>query len=526
MTQIASLPTIQNLSAANGAANSAAQSSDAGNLDFSEVLGATETPGAVVAANSAAPAARPLPTGKSGSVTGKTLPGDPQAGAKTSATEEDKEEDTTEIDAPAGVVLVPSSVPIALGPSVLLPTLPPTGTDLAVDTPAAAGPGSTGSNGSTSLDQSLIGALARPVAQAATLVDAAQQGAQTGAQPSVATETMSVPGGSAELAAIRAALALPQATLAAIEISPDPAAGTDAVDAGAIASQGAATPILTGAAETLRLRETTLSRMAAAVPGSVETATNTPVAAAAAAPVIGQQVDTPGDRRRDLQGDPAVLALGEDASGDAPVGEGAIASATGQARQNPSAVPVLAADLIAPGAAPSGSVTVSGAASVSAAPIAEGPQDFETLVSRIAEAREAASPQVVSTTLRHGEFGTVSMQFRHEDSALQVTMASADPDFSRSVQAAVAAGQSGAAGQSFQGSSSQQQSWQGQSTWQQQPGQGQSQLASGSGGEAGQNRQTQAARTVLAGTASSPPPGAESGTDRTGAASSRGGIYA
>lgn len=75
---------------------------------------------------------------------------------------------------------------------------------------------------------------------------------------------------------------------------------------------------------------------------------------------------------------------------------------------------------------------------VQAAAPADTPQDFATLVSRLAEAREAASPHFVRTSLAHAQFGQVSLQFRTEDSGLSVTMASSDPDFTASVQAAAA----------------------------------------------------------------------------------------
>ncbi|TCM18859.1 hypothetical protein EDF56_104393 [Novosphingobium sp. PhB165] len=77
---------------------------------------------------------------------------------------------------------------------------------------------------------------------------------------------------------------------------------------------------------------------------------------------------------------------------------------------------------------------------------APAPQDFATLVSRIAEAREAAGSQVVRTAVSHTEFGSVSLQFRPESSGLTVTMASADPAFGAAVHAGVAASLAGGAG--------------------------------------------------------------------------------
>lgn len=71
------------------------------------------------------------------------------------------------------------------------------------------------------------------------------------------------------------------------------------------------------------------------------------------------------------------------------------------------------------------------------------PQDFDTLVGRLSEAREAAMPHIVRTAMHHGQFGQVSLEFRHEDGGLAVTMASSTPGFNGSVQAAVAANLAG-----------------------------------------------------------------------------------
>ncbi len=111
----------------------------------------------------------------------------------------------------------------------------------------------------------------------------------------------------------------------------------------------------------------------------------------------------------------------------------------------------------------------------------EQPHDFATLVDRLSEAREAASPQVVRTALHHADFGRVSLQFRHDDGNLSVTMANADPAFTSAVHNAVAASASGsAAGNGDQPRQEGQQGLQQQSATQQQAatsgnGQGQAQ---------------------------------------------------
>jgi len=70
---------------------------------------------------------------------------------------------------------------------------------------------------------------------------------------------------------------------------------------------------------------------------------------------------------------------------------------------------------------------------------AERPQAFDALVSRLAEARAQGPEAVVRGSLRHGEFGPVSLQFRQESGRVEVTVAGDDPGFVPAVQAAAAA---------------------------------------------------------------------------------------
>ncbi|HUD28339.1 MAG TPA: hypothetical protein VMQ93_05655 [Novosphingobium sp.] len=100
--------------------------------------------------------------------------------------------------------------------------------------------------------------------------------------------------------------------------------------------------------------------------------------------------------------------------------------------------PHVAQPVVADGPATVAASAPDGPGAVSAAPT-ETPQDFDTLVSRLAEAREAATPHVVRTAMAHGEFGRISMQLDHSDGGLSVTMASRDPEFTSAVQAAAAA---------------------------------------------------------------------------------------
>lgn len=89
---------------------------------------------------------------------------------------------------------------------------------------------------------------------------------------------------------------------------------------------------------------------------------------------------------------------------------------------------------------------------VSALPTAQphARHDFATLVDRLVEARDAAltvqTPQSVAAAVTHSEFGEVSIRFEHRGDALSVSLASADPDFTRAVQAATPAAQANTAG--------------------------------------------------------------------------------
>ena len=98
-------------------------------------------------------------------------------------------------------------------------------------------------------------------------------------------------------------------------------------------------------------------------------------------------------------------------------------------------------------------------ATQTAAPAAPG-HDFAALMDRLIAARDAAQtglPQSVQVAVNHAEFGQVSLNFQHDQRGLAVSVASADPDFARAVQAAIpaaAAAASADAGTRDNGSSS------------------------------------------------------------------------
>lgn len=66
--------------------------------------------------------------------------------------------------------------------------------------------------------------------------------------------------------------------------------------------------------------------------------------------------------------------------------------------------------------------------------------DFTAMIDRLIEARDMAGAQPIAMTLRHEDFGTVSLNFRTVEDGLTVTMASPDPEFVRAVGAAAASG--------------------------------------------------------------------------------------
>lgn len=150
--------------------------------------------------------------------------------------------------------------------------------------------------------------------------------------------------------------------------------------------------------------------------------------------------------------------------------------------------------------------------------------DFAKLVDRLVEAREAAVPHVVQTTVHHAEFGRVSLRFEQNDAGLKVAMNSVDPDFARAVQAAQPAMQSQANSDSNQNASrqdsnQQQSSANGQSQHQQAQGQSQAQAhtsergnQSGRGNPANESRQAAQAK--------------QQNGDGDDDAQDRGGIYA
>lgn len=97
------------------------------------------------------------------------------------------------------------------------------------------------------------------------------------------------------------------------------------------------------------------------------------------------------------------------------------------------------AELQAPAAAlavPAGSSAAAAQPAITPA-AAQGPQDFAQLIDRLVAARDAAQPHSVTVAVNHADFGAVELRFHKDGAGLSVALASADPDFTRAVQAAM-----------------------------------------------------------------------------------------
>lgn len=86
-----------------------------------------------------------------------------------------------------------------------------------------------------------------------------------------------------------------------------------------------------------------------------------------------------------------------------------------------------------PATAPAPSLTL---VAPQAPALAEVPADFAQIVDRLVAAREAVAPAEVRVTIDHAQFGKVSLGFTPDASGMNVTLAAADPEFARAVEAA------------------------------------------------------------------------------------------
>lgn len=409
-----------------------------------------------------------LPAGKDGKPDGKNLPAGDLAVAGDLETTNDAPDDATSDQA---------DVPIAAAISVLPLIVPPLpGTDNPVDLrpiefrpveSRAAGPGSAPLR-PASLPQPAAASVARgpasagvapaqvPQLQLSPIVTAdARPHAESpaGHDPSlgvaaIVTAKAATAVQPADTASVSDAPAPPpRASANVVKATPSPAALTNAAPISAIANRADATD---GARSASRPAPAALinaapvsavaNRAGATDGGATTTPRPAPIALANAAPVpaVADRVEaTSGRALAASRGEPAPAAGSDQQAGvdlALETGDTPIRTTTQPAIHIPNAS-VLATSRPLEAASVA---TILPAAS-------EQPHDFATLVDRLSEAREASSPQVVRTALQHAEFGRVSLQFRHDDANLSVTMANADPAFTSAVQSAVAASLAGSA---------------------------------------------------------------------------------
>lgn len=129
----------------------------------------------------------------------------------------------------------------------------------------------------------------------------------------------------------------------------------------------------------------------------------------------------PAEARR--EGEPALVAA-------PPVGHAEPASETAPTTAAPrTAQPFAMLSPVLPAQAP---LTLS----AMPASAVQGPTDFAQIVDRLVAAREAVAPAEVRVTLDHVQFGKVSVGFTPDASGMSVTLAAADPEFARAVEAA------------------------------------------------------------------------------------------
>lgn len=471
-----------------------------------------------------------LPDGKTGKVAGKTLPVADLAAADVAGSGLAAIGDLETNEAPDEAISDQADVPIAAALPVLpllVPPLPGTGTPAEF---RAAGPDTAPARAAVLpgvLPEQARPAAAKPVALLAEATVAKPSAPPAGMPPAaqfvVEMATVRTAPSEAAPADLGGARLAPVFTTAVAAQTEDNARE---VVATRIAAQTmtvkSVVPTAAPAAETPVYEQPAAVQ---ATLGGTPAATVAPAAPAAAAQVTAPLVAGTSARpaAKGKETEPQVAAASKTAK-DLPVDDGGELDGAALAMRS-------AAHHVSPLsiAQPDTSVRIANAvpAATSIPAAAEQPHDFATLVDRLSEAREAASPQVVRTALQHAEFGRISLQFRHDDANLSVTMANADPTFTSAVQGAVAATLAGnAAGNGDQPQSDRQQPQQAQTASQQQSatsgngGQGQQHAAQARAeqGERGfQRSQGSSARSQQGDTASS---------DHAATGARRSGIYA
>lgn len=428
----------------------------------------------------------PVAGGNLGKAGGKILPvaaADPDLAPETDTPSGTGDDDTGLQTVPSEAALDSTGTPMALAGMLPLP-LPPLPGAESVTTiePRAAATDRTGTDTAASSSAAVTAALTQQISQTQTQPAATAAKAPNAPQP--ATQGSPLQATSMQTATLQATpihilsaqtaatkpVAAPVVTLAPIEIVPDSDAKATGSTPSAIPAQPAVTAV----------------QLAARHPLATAAATVTPVQADDAAPTAAIK---PRTGRRDTGLETASTPSATDAK--PAVRMPAETASTAPA----SPLPLIAepAQIRSTGIAAPGIVT-SAAATAQAA---ESPQDFATLVDRLNEAREAAGPQLVRTAVTHAQFGRISLQFRHEDNGLAVTMANSDPSFTSAVHAAANASLAGNAnGNGDDAGRQQQQQSQNQASSQQQAA---SASGAGAGTGNGSSQQHQQARADQAG---------------------------
>ncbi len=362
----------------------------------------------------------PVAGGNTGKATGKILPDlSGKAAAKTGS---DADTDSS----PSEATEDPTGASLALAGSLPLPFLPLPGADVVTaKTHRAAESASKTSEAAPSL----AGQVQSLTQAEQALVAKALPEAQTGKAPATVPATE---GTKAQLAA--ATKTAPAVTLGTIEVVAEDGSPLPAGEQG----KAAKAPATTAAQLATRAPQAQSAQVQPAQVLSAEAQSET------ALPLKAMQVPTTDERT------PKAKAAGR---ADAAAASNAKAEAKAEAKPDtgtaaatpqPASVAANTAPITMVGQHLHTQTTPTAEASINLAkPLqaAEGPQDFSTLVSRLNEAREAANPQLVRTAISHAEFGKISLQFKHENNGLSVTMANSDPNFTGAVHAAAQASQ-------------------------------------------------------------------------------------
>ena len=359
--------------------------------------------------------------GNPGKANGKILPDAVKAAAAdadAASNEDDAAPSETATDVAGVQAALSTMMPLALAPAAFHPPARP-------ETPTAASPALPGAGPvARGLRDNSRAADAAFVATAAATVRAEARG-------KTLDQTPPTP---------QASPAQTQAQTSSIKLAPiEIVAETTPATSAQLATRSAAAPFAQGAE--LAQAQAQAQAQAPTQPAQMQVQAASPastVQAAGTPPPGGNTASGGGSNGRSTTGRDAASA-----SRRSSTVEPASAKIAGTPTVEPALASAAPVSHIVEASAPRPVVAPAPSLSIAQPSHAEAPQDFATLVARLAEAREAASPQLVRTAIAHSEFGQISLQFRHEDNALSVTMTNSDPGFVGAVQAAANASLAG-----------------------------------------------------------------------------------